>query len=260
MSDQKRARILLLGGTTEARAIAEVLAGRQDCETVMSLAGRTTFPASYRVPVRVGGFGGVDGLARHLREGGFDLLINATHPYASQMWVNAIEGTRKAGVPLIAIHRPAWSPQKGDKWIHAESIADAIAMLGRRRSRNVFLPLGRKDLVQFEAVPKHRYLVRAIEIFEPPLKLPNAIYLKARPPFAKADEIALMKKHEIELMIVKNSGGSASHAKLVAARELGIQVIVVARPFVPDIAYCKNVAEVLSATVHELGLRALRVA
>jgi precorrin-6A/cobalt-precorrin-6A reductase len=194
----------------------------------MSLAGRTTFPAAFPIPVRTGGFGGAEGLASFLRENGFDLIINATHPYATQMWRNAIDAARLADVPLVAFHRPPWTPTTADKWTQVDGVARAITVLGRRKARNVFLPLGHKELIKFEAVPRHRYLIRAIETFDPPLNLPKASYLKARPPFDKASEIELLKKHSIDVMIVKNSGGSASYAKIVAARELGIEVIVIA--------------------------------
>jgi precorrin-6A/cobalt-precorrin-6A reductase len=260
MTSSKRHKILLLGGTTEAREIAEVLATCTEADSLMSLAGRTTFPAKFPIPVRIGGFGGAEGLASFLRANAFDLLLNATHPYADRMWNNAIDAAKLADVPLVAFHRPAWAPAAGDKWSEVDGVAGAIAVLGRRKARNVFLPLGHKELVKFEAVPRHRYLIRAIETFDPPLKLPRASYIKARPPFDKASEIELLKKHEIEVMIVKNSGGSASYAMIVAARELGIEVIVINRPFVPDIAHAKNVAEVVQAAVHALDLRAKRVA
>ena len=199
-------------------------------------------------------------LASFLKENAFDLLINATHPYADRMWRNAIDGAKLADVPLVAFHRPAWTPTANDKWTHADNMADAIAKLGRRKACNVFVPLGHKELVKLEAAPRHRYLIRAIETFDPPLNLPKASYIKARPPFDKASEIELLKKHEIDVMIVKNSGGSASYPKIVAARELGIEVIVIGRPFVPDIDHASSVEEVVQAAVHALGLPAKRVA
>jgi precorrin-6A/cobalt-precorrin-6A reductase len=253
-------KILLLGGTTEAREIAEVLATRPSFEAVMSLAGATTIPGQYALPLRIGGFGGSEGLALFLRENKVDLLVNATHPYANQMWLNAIQASRLAQVPLVVFHRPEWVPTEADRWSYARDIGSAVSKLKRMRARNIFLPLGRKELVKFEAVPKHRYLIRAIEVFDPPLKLPHVTYLKARPPFDKAAEIALMKRHRIDLMIVKNSGGSASYAKMVAARELGIDTIVVRRPYAPGVQHCRNVAETLAAIVEALGHDAKRVA
>jgi len=260
MTASKRHKILLLGGTTEAREIAEVLANCTEADALLSLAGRTSLHAAFPIPVRIGGFGGAEGLAAYLRENAFELLINATHPYADQMWLNAIEAAKLAQVPLVAFHRPAWTPVAGDKWTEVDGVAGAIASLGRRKARNVFLPLGHKELVKFEAVPRHRYLIRAIESFDPPLNLPKASYLKARPPFDKASERELLKKHAIDVMIVKNSGGNASYAKIVAARELGIEVIVISRPFVPDIDHARNVADVVAGAVHALDLRAKRVA
>jgi len=260
MTTSQRHKILLLGGTTEAREIADVLAHCTESDAMISLAGRTSRPATFPIPVRIGGFGGIDGLASFLRENAFDLLINATHPYADRMWRNAIEAAKLANIPMVALHRPPWAPSDNDKWIQVESVAGAIAALGRRKARNVFLPLGHKELIKFESVPRHRYLIRAIETFDPPLNLPKASYIKARPPFDKASELELLKKHKIDVMIVKNSGGSASYAKIVAARELGIEVIVIGRPFVPDIDHARSVAEVVQAAVHALGLPAKRVA
>jgi len=260
MNASKRHKILLLGGTTEAREIAEVLATFSECDALMSLAGRTSFPASFAIPVRVGGYGGVEGLASFLRENAFDLLINATHPYADKMWQNAIDAAKLADVPLVAFHRPAWTPVAADKWTQVEGVDGAIAVLGRRKARNVFLPLGQKELIKFEAVPRHRYLIRAVESFDPPLNLPKASYIKARPPFDKASERELLTRHNIDVMIVKNSGGNASYAKIVAARDLGIEVIVLSRPFVPAIDHARNVADVVRATAQTLDLRTNRVA
>jgi precorrin-6A/cobalt-precorrin-6A reductase len=195
MNASKRHKILLLGGTTEAREIADVLAKCTESDAMISLAGRTSIHAKFQIPVRIGGFGGAEGLAVFLRENAFDLLINATHPYADQMWRNAIDAARLADVPLVAFHRPPWTPTMGDRWTQVDGVAGAIATLGRRKARNVFLPLGHKELVKFEAVPRHRYLIRAIETFDPPLKLPKASYIKARPAlddarFGRADDHA----------------------------------------------------------------------
>lgn len=253
-------KILLLGGTTEAREISEVLAKCANSEAVMSLAGATSIPGAYPLPLRIGGFGGAEGLSRYLVENQIDLLVNATHPYANRMWQNAIDAARQAGVPLVIFHRPEWAPTAADRWSYARDVDAVVSKLRRVRARNVFLPLGRKELIKFEAVPKHRYLIRAIETFDPPLDLPHVTYVKARPPFDKVAEIALMKRHKIDLMVVKNSGGSASYAKMIAARELGIDTMVIRRPYMPGVQHCRNVAETLAAVIEALGHDEKRVA
>lgn len=242
-------KILLLGGTTEAREIAEVLARCPQSETIVSLAGATTAPARYPLPTRIGGFGGVEGLRRYLIENNIDLLVNATHPYADQMWRNAMEATKLAGVPMIVFHRPEWKPVEGDRWTHVRNVDSAVARLGRTRARNVFLPLGRKEIFKFEAAPKHNYLIRSIDALDRPIDLPNVNYLRERPPFAKATEIALMKHHRINLVVAKNSGGSASYAKIAAARELGIETILIRRPYDVPFPHCRSVAETLAAII-----------
>lgn len=252
-------KILLLGGTTEAREISEVLANCDDTDAVISLAGRTSTPPAFMIPLRVGGFGGIDGLASYLQDNGVDLLINATHPYANQIAFNAVAASKKAGVPLISIRRPAWTPAKGDRWTMVEDGPAIIRALGRRKARNVFLPLGQKELHHFEAAPRHNYLIRTVEPVGGPLKLPKAKFIQERPPFTKASEIELMTRHKIDVMVMKNSGGSASYPKILAARELGIEVIVLERPKLPDVPVCRSVAEVVMS-VHELGLRVKRVA
>jgi precorrin-6A/cobalt-precorrin-6A reductase len=253
-------KILLLGGTTEARQIADVLANCDETETTMSLAGRTTSPASFPIPVRIGGFGGVEGLAGYLKVQDIALLLDATHPFAAQMKTNAVEAARLAGIPIVRLHRPAWVAAAGDRWTTVENVAGAIEALGRSKARNVFLPLGRNELVPFEAAPWHRYLIRSIEAFVPPLNLPNAEYIVARPPYTRDGEIDLLKTRAIDVMVAKNSGGAISYAKILAARALGIEVIVIDRPRVPDAPSGQTIAEVLAMVTHQLGLRAKRVA
>lgn len=254
-------KILLLGGTTGAREIAEVLSACPQSETIASLAGVTTDRIPYPLPTRIGGFGGEDGLHHYLLENRIDLVVDATHPYAAQMSTNAYKATRRAGVPLIALNRPEWIAEPGDNWTHVRDFDAVVNRLKRLGARKVFLPLGRKEVARFEAAPRHNYLIRAIERTDQPLNLPNATYYRARPPFDKAGEIELMRRFGIELMIVKNSGGSATYAKILAARELGIPVWVIKRPHWPGTLHYKTVAETLAAiveTAHHLHDRELQ--
>jgi precorrin-6A/cobalt-precorrin-6A reductase len=242
-------RILILGGTTEARQLAGRLAGRNDLDVTLSLAGRTAAPAAQPVPVRTGGFGGADGLAEHLRAENIGALIDATHPYAAAMSANAAAAVARTGVPLVALRRPGWTPVAGDRWIEVDRMADAVPALGDA-PRYVFLALGRKQIAPFEAAPQHRYLVRSVEPVEPPLGVPHAVYVTARGPFAEADERALLTGHGIDIIVAKNSGGSATYGKIAAARTLGVPVIMLRRPPLPEVAAVDTVAEVVSFIDH----------
>lgn len=242
--------ILLLGGTSEAREIAERLGGIDGVAATLSLAGRTSAPAEFPIPVRIGGFGGAEGLAAYLRDNLVDVVVDATHPYADRISANAAAATRMAGVPLIALDRPAWRPVEGDRWIEVATVFDAVRLLGEGPARTVFLPIGKKETRAFEAEPRHRYVIRSIEPFDPPLNLPAVFHIQARPPFAKADEIALMRVHDVAQMVVKNSGVAASYAKIEAARELGVEVIVIGRPRATDSSAAHDVDEVMARVLH----------
>jgi precorrin-6A/cobalt-precorrin-6A reductase len=228
------ASILILGGTTEARQLAERLGETGRFRLQLSLAGRTKAPARQPVPVRIGGFGGAEGLGRYLMGQGFDLLVDVTHPYAAQISANAARAAILTGIPLIALRRPGWERQAGDCWREVESVEAAVAALGEA-PRRAFLALGRQELLPFEAAPQHAYLVRSVDPVEPPLVLPAVTYLTARGPFEEVDERALLTGHGIEAIVCKNSGGSASYGKIAAARALGIEVIMIRRPLLPDV-------------------------
>jgi precorrin-6A/cobalt-precorrin-6A reductase len=236
-------RILILGGTTQARQLAERLAPHTDLAVTLSLAGRTASPAAQPVPVRIGGFGGADGLARHLAAERIDVLIDATHPYAAIMAANAARAAGVAGVPLIALRRPPWTAVAGDRWIEVADVPAAVAALGGA-PRRVFLALGRKELRPFEAVPQHRYLVRSVDPVEPPLAVPSATYVTGRGPFAETGDHALLSAHRIEIVVAKNSGGSATYSKIAAARALGLTVVLLARPPLPEVRAVTTIEEV----------------
>ena len=225
-------RLLILGGTTEARKLAERLAPRADLAVTLSLAGRTALPVPHAVPVRMGGFGGAAGLAEYLAANEIDALIDATHPYASIISANAVEAARRTGVAFMALRRPPWIKVAGDRWTEVNDTAAAADAIGANL-RRVFVALGRNDLVPFTAAPQHFYLFRSVDPIDPPLPLPQATYVTARGPFSEADDQALMQAHGVECVIAKNSGGNAAYGKIAAARDLGIEVILVRRPVAP---------------------------
>ncbi|UVK36356.1 cobalt-precorrin-6A reductase [Mesorhizobium sp. AR10] len=240
-------RILILGGTTEARQLAGKLAARADLSITLSLAGRTENPVAQNVPTRVGGFGGADGLAAYLNDMRIDLLIDATHPYAAQISANAAEAALKIGAPIVALRRPGWELVGGDRWTSVDTVADAAKALGSA-PRRVFLALGRQEVSAFEAAPQHHYLIRSVDPVEPRLAVPDATYLLARGPFPEADEHALLRHHRIDIVVSKNSGGEATYGKIAAARALGIDVIMIRRPALPDVPSAETV-EALAAMV-----------
>lgn len=245
-------RILILGGTTEARQLAGKVARRADFSVTLSLAGRTESPIAQGVPVRVGGFGGADGLAACLREEHIDLLIDATHPYAARISANAAEAATQSGVPILALRRPGWEPVAGDRWTLVDSVAEAARALGPS-PRRVFLAIGRQEAGAFEAAPQHRYLIRSVDPVEPKLAVPDALYLLARGPFPEPEERALLVKYGIDAVISKNSGGEATYGKIAAARALGIEVVTIRRPSLPDVPSAETVDALAAQVDHLFG-------
>jgi precorrin-6A/cobalt-precorrin-6A reductase len=250
-------QILILGGTAEARQLASTLADRKIFALTLSLAGRTAEPVEQAVPVRRGGFGGADGLAHYLRDQRIDVLIDATHPYAEVISTNAVKAAADARVRLLALRRPAWKEIAGDNWIEVATVADAVAALDQM-PRRVFVTLGRKELRPLEAAPQHFYLVRSVDPVEPPLAVPHAEYVTARGPFSEAEDRALLERHRIEAIVAKNSGGSATYGKIAAARALGLPVIMLARPALPEVDTVNSVEEVLAWLDHALTLSTAR--
>ena len=250
-------RILILGGTAEARKLAGALATRADLAVTLSLAGRTAQPLPQPVPLRVGGFGGAHGLAEYLRAERIDALINATHPYAAAISANAAEAARVAHAPLLALRRAAWRPVAGDHWIEIETMEQAIDALGAA-PRRVFLALGRKELVPFAAAPQHLYLVRSVDPVDPPLAVPQAIYLTARGPFGEAEDRVLLERHRIDAILAKNSGGEATYGKIAAARGLHLPVIMLKRPALPETESVERIEDVLAWLDHAITLAAAR--
>lgn len=208
--------------------LAAALASRADLDVVLSLAGRTADPAPQPVPVRSGGFGGTEGLARYLRDEAIDLMIDATHPFAARISANAAQAAAQSGVPAFALRRPAWAPVAGDNWLSVHSVPQAIAALGPISLR-VFLATGRQEAHHADTAPHHHYSVRSVDPVDPPLAAPNVSYIHSRGPFRLEDELETLRRHRIEVIIAKNSGGTATYAKIEAARQLGIKVIMIER-------------------------------
>jgi precorrin-6A/cobalt-precorrin-6A reductase len=250
-------RVLILGGTTEARLLADRLASRADLNVTLSLAGRTVNPTRQPVPVRSGGFGGVAGLAGYLASEGIDVLIDATHPYASVISANAVAAARQNGVPLLALRRPPWIATAGDLWTEVVDVSEAVRALGQT-PRRVFVALGRNELAPFNEAPQHSYLIRSVDPVDPPLPLPRVSYVTGRGPFSEANDLTLMSEHRIEIVVAKNSGGEATYGKIAAARALHIGVMMLRRPPAPAAAAVETVTDVLAWLDHALTLATAR--
>ncbi|MEO1679327.1 MAG: cobalt-precorrin-6A reductase [Pseudomonadota bacterium] len=235
--------LLILGGTTEASALAEVVA-TEGIPATLSYAGRVERPRPQPIPRRIGGFGGADGLAHWLVEKGITHLVDATHPFASQMSRNAVDAATRTGVPLAALTRPPWAPCPGDTWQRVPDIAGAVAALAGP-PRRVMLAVGRMHLAEFAPQPQHTYLLRLVDPPQGALPLPNAQVVVDRGPFAEAGDRALMEQHDIDVVVSKNSGGTAARAKIDAARGLGLPVIMIDRPDMPARTEFATPAEVL---------------
>jgi precorrin-6A/cobalt-precorrin-6A reductase len=227
--DLRRLRVLLLGGTREARDFAARLAQAPHVDAIMSLAGRTTAPLNVELPTRIGGFGGVEGLTRYLIEAKIDRVIDATHPFAERISANARAACAALGMPLAVLTRPPWRPEAGDRWIEVQDNESAAAALGAA-PRRVFLTIGRLGVAAFRSAPQHHYLIRSIEPPEPSDLPPGAEVTLARGPFTVESELALMREKSIDAVVTKNSGGPLTYAKIEAARALRLDVIAIAPP------------------------------
>ncbi|MFD0274872.1 cobalt-precorrin-6A reductase [Kitasatospora sp. NPDC127111] len=241
--------LLILGGTTEARALAAALAG-SPLRVTSSLAGRVAEPRLPAGEVRIGGFGGPAGLAAWLRAEAVDAVVDATHPFAAVMSGNAALAARATGVPLLALRRPGWAPAAGDRWhpvASLEAAAAALPALGRR----VFLTTGRQGIGAFAHLDGLHFLARSVDPPEPPMPAALEVLLD-RGPFTLDGERALLREHRIDVVVTKDSGGAATAPKLTAARELGLPVVVVERPPLPSGV---PVAESVPAALEWLGAR-----
>jgi precorrin-6A/cobalt-precorrin-6A reductase len=224
-------RLLLLGGTAEARALAAVLHA-DGAEVISSLAGRVSRPALPVGEVRIGGFGGADGLAAYLRSDPVTAVIDATHPFAATISAHAAAAAAQTATPLLALRRPGWTACAGDRWTRVPDIGAAARVVAASPSGAVFLTTGRRDLAAFAADDRHDYLVRTVD---PPVGAtpPRMTLLLARGPYEVPAETALMREHAVRMLVTKDSGGELTVAKLDAARALDVPVLVVDRPLLP---------------------------
>lgn len=236
----------MLGGTNEASRLAAAFAA-QHLDAVFSYAGVTKRPIQQPLPTRTGGFGGVPGLVEFLRSEKITHVVDATHPYAAQMSRNAVEACQATGVPLTALERPGWRSYPG--WTHVPDVAAACDALPARKAR-VFLAIGKQQVGVFAAKPDNFYLLRMIDAQRVPQPLPDHVTVTGRGPFTLQGDRALMETHGITHLIAKNGGADAARAKLDAAEDLGLPVIMIDRPTIPARHTCTRVEDVLAWLGH----------
>jgi precorrin-6A/cobalt-precorrin-6A reductase len=224
-------RLLILGGTAEAAALAHAALARfgEGIDVTTSLAGRTERPSPLPGRLRIGGFGGAAGLAAYLTEHRVDRLIDATHPFAAQISTAARLACKAAAVPRLMLLRPPWRRHPRDHWIEVDDMAAAAAIVSRV-GRHAFLTVGAGELASFAAVEEMRFVVRVIDPPRRPLPLRCCRVIVGRGPFSLAEERRRLEDHAIDVLVCKASGGAATKAKIVAARELGLPVIMIRRP------------------------------
>lgn len=244
-------RVLILGGTGDAAELAARVATIPGIEAIASLAGRTRQPSIPSGIIRIGGFGGVAGLASYLQEMKINLLIDATHPFASQISWNAAAAATAVGIPRLMLNRPVWEKVEGDRWIEVENIAAAAATLLNQAQR-VFLTVGRQELSTFAHLERIWFLMRVIDPPSADDLIPPGLVLCDRGPFALDNEREILIHHKIDTIVSKNSGGDATYAKIIAARELGVTVVMVNRPAIPLGEQVSNVEDAVAWLLNQI--------
>ncbi len=235
--------ILVLAGTSEAKEICKSLAGL-GVDAVASLAGATRAPTPLALPVRVGGFGGEDGFRAYLASAGITAVIDATHPFAARISERTARVCKALHIPYLQVLRPAWVAQDGDDWTEIGDETEAAQIIPK--GATVFLGTGRQTLARFAGLEGCRVICRQIDPPTAPFPFEGGEFLIGRPPFPVAREMSLFIALGIEWIVVKNAGGDASATKLTAARRLGIPVLMIARPQMPDAARVANAPEAVA--------------
>ncbi len=246
-------RALILGGTHDANLLAAAVA-RAEIAAVYSYGGRTRSPADQPLPTRIGGFGGVGGLVAFIRREGISHVIDATHPFAAEMSRNAVEACAETATPLIALERPPWVRMSGDNWIEVADVSAAAAALPEAPA-HVFLAIGRQHIAPFAMKPQHVFTLRFVDPPEAPLPF-AADVIVSRGPFTLQSELEMMRMRGITWIVARNSGGDGARAKIDAARKLGLPVVMISRPQLPERLRVESVAEVVQWLGHRTRLGA----
>ncbi|MCK1389312.1 cobalt-precorrin-6A reductase [Bradyrhizobium sp. 1] len=246
-------RALILGGTADASLLASAIA-RARVGAVYSYGGRTRAPADQPLPTRIGGFGGANGLANYIRSEGITRVIDATHPFAAEVSRNAVEACAQTGTPLIALERAPWTKAAGDNWIEVADVNAAVAALPESPAK-IFLAIGRQHIAPFATKPQHAYTLRFVDPPEAPQPF-AAEMIVSRGPFMLDGELEMLRTRGIAWIVARNSGGDGARAKIDAARMLGLPVIMIARPQLPERQRVESVAEIMQWLGHRTCLGA----
>jgi precorrin-6A/cobalt-precorrin-6A reductase len=253
-------RLLILGGTGDAVKLANLAILLQrgfandlpGLSVITSLAGRTSAPKALVGEVRIGGFGGEAGLVEYLQTANIDLIIDATHPFAAQISRTAAAAASQVGIPRLMLIRPEWVRSPADDWIEVESIEAAVTAIPATAER-IFLTIGRQQLAPFASLTDRWCLMRSIDPPNDGILLPPGQLLLDRGPFSLAQELQLLRDYRIDTIVSKNSGGAATYPKILAARELGLSVVMVQRPIVPTGDIVSDVPGAIAWLVDRLG-------
>lgn len=246
-------RALILGGTADASLLAAEIA-RAGIDAVYSYGGRTRAPADQPLPTRTGGFGGVSGLADYIRREGITHVIDATHPFAAEMSRNAVAACAETGTPLMALERAPWSKTADDTWIEVADVNATVTALPEAPAR-VFLAIGRQHIAPFATKPQHGYTLRFVDPPEAPLPF-AADVIVSRGPFTFDGELEMLRTRGIAWIVARNSGGDGARAKIDAARRLGLSVVMIARPELPERRRVERVTDVMQWLGHSARLGA----
>lgn len=246
-------RALILGGTADASLLAAEIA-RAGIDAVYSYGGRTRAPADQPLPTRIGGFGGVSGLADYIRREGITHVVDATHPFAAEMSRNVVEACAQTGTPLLALERAPWIKASDDTWIEVADVNAAAAALPDAPA-NVFLAIGRQHIAPFAAKPQHAYTLRFVDPPDAPLPF-AADVIVSRGPFTLHSELEMLRTRGIARIVARNSGGDGARAKVDAARMLGLPVVMISRPQLPERRRVERVTDVMQWLGHSARLGA----
>jgi precorrin-6A/cobalt-precorrin-6A reductase len=246
-------RALLLGGTADASLLAAAIA-RASIDAVYSYGGRTRAPADQPLPTRIGGFGGVSGLADYIRRESITHVIDATHPFAAEMSRNAVEACEQTGTPLIALERAPWAKAPGDNWFEVADVNAAVTALSETPAK-IFLAIGRQHIAPFASKPQHTYTLRFVDPPEAPLPF-AADVIVSRGPFTLEGELEMLRTRGIASIVARNSGGDGARAKIDAARMLGLPVVMISRPQLPERLQVESVGEIMQWLGHRTCLGA----
>ncbi|NMG06381.1 cobalt-precorrin-6A reductase [Brasilonema sp. UFV-L1] len=244
-------RLLILGGTGDAAELAAKASAIPEVEVITSFAGRTSQPQAPAGILRIGGFGGETGLVRYLIEAKIDILIDATHPFATQISFHAAAASATCKIPHLMLIRPAWERLPDDEWVEVESV-EAAAVVLPEFGKRVFLTIGRQQLAPFASLEDIWFLMRLIELPASDALVPSGVILCDRGPFALKNERKLLIEHQIDTIVSKNSGGDATYAKMIAARELEVKVIMVKRPATPVGEQVSDVESAVAWLINQL--------